>query len=119
VKTPTPTISATTMAVATVTETVDPPPESWPGHAALPVPDAAMPVYALRVTSVIFPSCRLSSANSSNANNDLNQDFNWYQITSKWPNIRRHCEKKVTGPQSGHDFVFVLAFREWGVFPEA
>jgi hypothetical protein len=32
------------MAVATVTETVDPPPASRPGHAALPVPDAAMPV---------------------------------------------------------------------------
>src|SRR5882757_9578953 len=50
VKTPTPTMSATTMAVATMTETVVPAPESRPGHAALSVPDAAMPVHALRVT---------------------------------------------------------------------
>src|SRR3981189_1672504 len=42
-KTPTPTMSATTMAVATMTETVVPAPESRPGHAALSVPDAAMP----------------------------------------------------------------------------
>jgi len=44
---PTPTMSATTMAVATMTETVVPPPESRPGHAALSVPDAAIPVHAL------------------------------------------------------------------------
>jgi hypothetical protein len=36
-------MSATTMAVATMTETEDPP-GSWPGHAALPVPDVAMSV---------------------------------------------------------------------------
>jgi len=35
------------MAVATMTETVDPPPGSRPGHAAVPVSDAAMPVHAL------------------------------------------------------------------------
>jgi hypothetical protein len=45
VKTPTPTMSATTMAVATKTETVDPLPGSRPGHAALPVSDVAMPVH--------------------------------------------------------------------------
>jgi hypothetical protein len=37
-------MSATTMAVATSTETLEPPPRS--GKAALPVPDAAMSVHA-------------------------------------------------------------------------
>jgi hypothetical protein len=54
VKTPTPTMSATTMAVATITETVDPPPGSRPGHGALSVSDAAISVHALGVASVIF-----------------------------------------------------------------
>jgi len=36
-----------------MTETVVPPPESRPGHAAPPVSDAAMPIHALRVTPVI------------------------------------------------------------------
>src|SRR5216684_9040477 len=54
VKTPTPTISATTMAVATMTETAVPLPESRPDQAALPVSDAAMPIYALRVIPVIL-----------------------------------------------------------------
>jgi hypothetical protein len=40
-------MSATTIAVATITETVDPDPGSRPGHAALPVSEAAMPVLAL------------------------------------------------------------------------
>jgi hypothetical protein len=35
------------MAVATTTETVEPPPVSWPGQAALPVSDAAISVHAL------------------------------------------------------------------------
>jgi hypothetical protein len=39
-------MSATTMAVATTTETVDPPPGSRLGHAALPVPSAAISVHA-------------------------------------------------------------------------
>jgi hypothetical protein len=42
-------MSATTMAVATTTETLEPPPVSWPGQAALPVSDAAMSVHALGV----------------------------------------------------------------------
>jgi hypothetical protein len=41
------------MAVATMTDTVDPPPESRPGHAALPVSDAAMPVHVPGVTPLI------------------------------------------------------------------
>jgi hypothetical protein len=45
VKTPTPTMSATTMAVATSTETVEPLPGSRLGHAALPVLDDAISVY--------------------------------------------------------------------------
>jgi hypothetical protein len=47
VKTPTPTMSATTMAVATSSETDDPPPVSRPGQAELPDPDAAISVHAL------------------------------------------------------------------------
>jgi hypothetical protein len=54
VKTPTPTMSATTMAVATITETVDPPPGSRPGHAAVPVSDAAMPVHIWGVAPACF-----------------------------------------------------------------
>src|SRR6476620_11710707 len=42
VKTPTPTMSATTIAVATSTETVAPLAGSEPGHAALPVSDVAI-----------------------------------------------------------------------------
>jgi hypothetical protein len=30
----------------------------------------------------------------------------------------RHCESKMTAPQSGHDFVFSCGFPGWGVFPE-
>src|ERR1700758_3314965 len=40
-------MSATTIAVATRTETVCPPPRSRPGHAAVPVSDAAMSVATL------------------------------------------------------------------------
>jgi hypothetical protein len=42
-------MSATTMAAATTTETVDPLPGSRPGQAALPVSDAAMLIQALSV----------------------------------------------------------------------
>jgi hypothetical protein len=52
VKTPTPTMSATTMAIATTTETVEPPPGLGPDHAALPVSVAAM--------SSTFSAARLS-----------------------------------------------------------
>src|SRR5713101_6755307 len=68
VKTPTPTMSATTMAVATSTETVDLPLGSWPGHATLPVSDVVMSVH----TPLIFSSCRPAPINSTNVNNDLN-----------------------------------------------
>jgi hypothetical protein len=42
VNTPTPIMSATTIAVATRTETIEPPPGSRSGNAALPVPDIVM-----------------------------------------------------------------------------
>jgi len=44
VKTPTPIMSATTIAIATTTETVEPPPGSGPVKAALPVSVAAISV---------------------------------------------------------------------------
>jgi hypothetical protein len=44
-------MSATTIAVATMTDTVDPLAGSGPAHAALPVSDAAMSVHALRSAS--------------------------------------------------------------------
>jgi hypothetical protein len=66
-------MSATTMAVATMTETEDPLPGSRPGQAALPVSDAAISVHALGVTPVIDTWCRQASVNSSSVNNDLNQ----------------------------------------------
>src|ERR1700730_10095630 len=44
VKTPTPTLSATTIAVASTAKPEAPPPRSRPGHAALPASDAAMSV---------------------------------------------------------------------------
>jgi hypothetical protein len=49
-------MSATTMAVATRTETVDPPAVRSPGHAALPVSDAVISVHTwgARVTPGIF-----------------------------------------------------------------
>src|SRR3984957_9679944 len=121
VKTPTPTMSATTMAVATTTETVDPPPGSRPGQGAVPVSDAAMSVRALRarITPAIFSSCRLASVNSSNVNNDLNLGLNSVFIyRRRCLKRRRQCKKKLAVPQSGHDFVLSLGFR-MGSFPEA
>jgi hypothetical protein len=47
-------MSATTIAVATMTETVDPPPGSRLGQAALPVPDTAISVHAPGATPAIF-----------------------------------------------------------------
>ncbi len=46
VKTPTPTMSATTMATATPKETVDPPAPSRPDRVAPPASDAAISVHA-------------------------------------------------------------------------
>src|SRR5213079_1705030 len=60
-------MSATTMAVATSTETVDPPLGSWPGHATLPVSDVVMSAHA----PLIFSSCGPGPTNSSNVNKDL------------------------------------------------
>src|SRR4051794_19894566 len=40
-------MSATTIAIATITETLDPPVGSRLGHAALPISDAVMSVHAL------------------------------------------------------------------------
>src|SRR5450631_2707096 len=67
-------MSATTMAVATTTETLDPSPGSRLGQAAPPVSDAAMSVHALGRArhARFFSSCRLAAVNSSNVNNDLN-----------------------------------------------
>src|SRR4030088_3184881 len=65
-------MSATTIAVATMTETVDPPPGSRLGHAALPVSVAAMSVHVLGAHTPVFSSCRLTPLNSSKVNNDLN-----------------------------------------------
>jgi hypothetical protein len=42
------------MAVATPTETVEPPPASRPGPVALPVSDAAMPVHASGIPPRFF-----------------------------------------------------------------
>src|SRR6058998_136829 len=75
VKTPTPTMSATTIAVATSSETDDPPPVSRPGHAGPPDPDAAMSVHALGTTPGNLPSCRPRPVISSNVNNDLNRSL--------------------------------------------
>ena len=57
VKTPTPTMSATTMAAATQSETVEPPPAvSRPGKAALPASDAAISVHAFGASRPGFAS---------------------------------------------------------------
>ncbi len=60
VKTPTPTMSATTMATATSNETVDPPlPVSRPDRAASPASDAAISVHA---SGGIAPAIRFDGA---------------------------------------------------------
>src|ERR1700738_4500098 len=113
-------MSATTMAVATMTETVVPPPESRPGQAALPVSDAAMPIHALRVAPVILH--RAGSPRSIQAmltRLKYRPALRYYCTFKAFSGVLRHCENRVTGPQSRHDFVFAWAFREWGVFPDA
>src|SRR5258706_5879805 len=61
--TPTATMPATTMALATSTETLDPPLGNWPGHATLPVSDAVMSVPRA-------PSFFIVRAGPSSVNND-------------------------------------------------
>src|SRR5207253_6440497 len=81
VKTPTPTMSATTMAVATVTETVDTAPGSLPWVAASPVSDAAMSGSNLsnsRVQTISF--------DSASVNKDLPDAQFRYQNTCQSPN---------------------------------
>src|SRR5260370_31034003 len=88
VKTPTPTMSATTIAVATSSETDDPPPVSRPGQAEPPDPDAAMSVHALGYTPGDSPSCRPRPVTSSNVNKDLNRVLIlvfWYLRSSREP----------------------------------
>src|SRR3981189_2729889 len=117
-------MSATTMAVATRTETVDPPAVRSPGHAALPVSDAVISVHAWGACHARdFSSCKLALCNSSNVNNDLNranESVTLYLRRAPLPlQYLRHCEKKMAVPQSGHDFVFSGAFRDGEAFPEA
>jgi hypothetical protein len=68
-------MSATTMAVATTTETVDPP-GSRPGQAALPVSIAAMPVHATGVMPLIFSWLQVDPCQFKQVNNDLNSGAN-------------------------------------------
>src|SRR5260370_23815018 len=70
---------------------------------------------------LVFSSCRLHSANSSNVNNDLNPDANLvlrYLLSGPEP-FRWLCrsEKKGRGPQSGHDFVLSGPFAGVGKIP--
>src|SRR5262245_24202504 len=76
VKTPTPIMSATTMAVATVTETVEAEPGSLPDVAASPVSDAAM-------SGSNLSSSRLQtvSIDSTSVNKELPRAQFRYQIT--------------------------------------
>src|SRR6476659_4937062 len=103
-------MSATTIAVATSTETVDPPLGNWPGHATLPVSDAVMSVPAPLVSS----SCSPAPINSSNVNNDLTLAGIWYFNTFNRSDLSRRCENTLAAPQSRHDFVFSEAFGKWG-----
>jgi hypothetical protein len=113
-------MSATTIAVATTTETVDPPPGSRLGQAALPVPDTAISVHALGAHARPISSCRLTSLDSSKVNNDLNLGMNSVSLyQNAHPGRLRHREKKAAFPQSRHDFVFTLAFRDGEFFSEA
>src|ERR1700688_3969220 len=114
-------MSATTIAVATMTETVDPPAGSRSGHAGLPVSVTAMSVHASgRVRRARdFSSCRQALLNSSNVNNDLNLDAIYvtkYRVRwPRYPGPLRHREK--TAPSHNQDTISccVSSFR-WGVF---
>src|SRR5713101_3455405 len=117
VKTPTPTISATTMAVATMTETVVPPPENRPGQAALPVSDAAMPIHALRVTPVILHRAGSPRSIQAMLTRRKYRPVSGIIVLPRPPGFLRHCEIKVTGPQSRHDFVFAWGVPGVGSFP--
>src|SRR5947208_6867145 len=104
VKTPTPTMSATTIATATSNETVDPPlPVSRPDKAASPASDAAISVHAFGASRPGFASwCRLGPAISSNANKGLNQNPDSvlkYQNRTRRPvEHRQQCENKKASP---------------------
>src|ERR1700761_543028 len=123
VKTPTPIMSATTMAVATITETVDPPPASRPGNAASPDPDTVIFGPRTGPRAPICPSCRLGPIGSSSVNRHLNGVYYRYQDTIlgtlTGPAIPQIAKRSWQVPQSRHDFVLCFACREWGVFPEA
>src|ERR1700712_566541 len=64
--------------------------------------------------------CRLEAPNSSSVNNDLNRRDIWYLNTFYCvvapAGAVRHCEKRVAGPQSRHDFVVFFWLPDVGSF---
>src|SRR5262245_6315327 len=113
VKTPTPTMSATTIAAATQRETVEPLLSVRPpGKAAPPASDAAISVHALRASRPRFASmvqARTHQFKQRQQRFTSNLDFG-----NLIPKIRLHCgcgrllqcERRWRLPQSGHDSVF-------------
>src|SRR3984957_18206592 len=116
-------MSATTIAVATRTETIEPPPGSRSGNAALPVPDTVMSGPRLGRYALMLAWCRLPLINSSRVNKDIKAES---RLGIKIPEILQRqrtraqdCENNMTVPQSRHDFVLFRSCRVWGFFPEA
>src|SRR3954454_1381322 len=97
-------MSATTIAVATMTETVEPQKGSRPGHAVLPISDAAMSVRASGITPLNCSSCRPQYQQCLNPR--MSRCFITVNLAPSPVGHLRHCEKTTAVPQSRHDFVF-------------
>src|SRR5580698_2501647 len=109
-------MSATTIAVATATETVDPPGSRSP-HAAVPVSEA---IFARNsgVTPGHFHLCSQAWANSRSARKNPEFGQFWCLDTQFSREVHISSKRTACSPQSRHDFVFPKPFREWGKFPE-
>jgi hypothetical protein len=107
-------MSATTMAVATTAETVDAPPGSRVGHAALPV---SIAVVSVRISG-LMPS-RSHGAGRFQPIQERLMNLKGHTImVSKYLLWAKMADRGVPIPQSGHDSVLFGAFRDGENFPE-
>src|SRR5258708_2681167 len=110
VNTPTPIMSATTIAVATMTETECPPARSRLGHAGLPVSDAVMSgPSASRRSGHGASSCPPIQARLTSPKETVNEG-NFIPIVDI-PITPLHYgipKNRPSLPQSRHDFVLIL-----------
>jgi hypothetical protein len=108
------------MAVATITETDEPPPGSRSGNAALPVPDTVMSGPRLGRCALMLSWWRLAHINSSSVNKDIN--FNPIEVLKyliRCPSARvgPTLRKDRHGPTIATRLGALISCREVGSFP--